>query len=99
MKGGRATWGYSGNWALSGPTSKRNLAQRVTADWRLRPDPNDTLERLKQAVANQGKPTTRDTLPMQLQPGDRFTDEKGEWRSSPIHARREARSHECPESG
>lgn len=25
----------------------------VTADWRIRPDPNDTLERLKQAVADQ----------------------------------------------
>ena len=25
----------------------------VTADWRIRSDPNDTLERLKQAVANQ----------------------------------------------
>lgn len=25
----------------------------VTADWRVRPDPNDTLARLKQAVANQ----------------------------------------------
>ena len=25
----------------------------VTADWRIRPDPNDTLERLKQAVVNQ----------------------------------------------
>ncbi len=25
----------------------------VTADWRIRPDPNDTLERLNQAVADQ----------------------------------------------
>ena len=25
----------------------------VAADWRVRPDPNDTLERLKQAVADQ----------------------------------------------
>ena len=25
----------------------------VTADWRIRPDPNDTLQRLKQAVADQ----------------------------------------------
>jgi hypothetical protein len=25
----------------------------VTADWRIRPDPNDTLARLKQAVADQ----------------------------------------------
>lgn len=25
----------------------------VSADWRVRPDPNDTLERLKQLVANQ----------------------------------------------
>lgn len=25
----------------------------VTADWRIRPDPNDTLERLKQAAADQ----------------------------------------------
>jgi alkyl hydroperoxide reductase subunit AhpC len=25
----------------------------VTADWRIRPDPNDTLERLKQAVVTQ----------------------------------------------
>ncbi len=25
------------------------------------------------------KPTTRGTLPMQLQPGDRFSDEEGEW--------------------
>lgn len=25
----------------------------VTADWRVRPEPNETLERLKQAVANQ----------------------------------------------
>lgn len=25
----------------------------VTADWRIRPDPNDTLKRLKQLVANQ----------------------------------------------
>ncbi len=25
----------------------------VTADWRIRPDPNDTLEMLKQAVADQ----------------------------------------------
>ena len=25
----------------------------VTADWRIRPDPKDTLERLKQAVADQ----------------------------------------------
>ena len=24
----------------------------VTADWRVRPDPHDTLERLKQAVAD-----------------------------------------------
>jgi peroxiredoxin len=25
----------------------------VTADWRIRPDPNDTLERLKQVIAEQ----------------------------------------------
>ena len=25
----------------------------VNADWRIRPDPSDTLERLKQAVADQ----------------------------------------------
>ena len=25
----------------------------VTADWRIRPDPNDTLEKLKQAIADQ----------------------------------------------